>query len=387
MKSFSRTISPPKLPLIISICLFIAPILYLYNRAYDVVSFEFLALSILDYALTLFIFGIFVVVYKTKLLRLESIFKGIYQNKTKSFVLPWLLIAGWSVLSTYVNLKLVINEGYNREGLLNTVDAGYLDMLLPSLFNCLFVVAIIFKYPARIRIILFVGVLSTMLFYLSRSNLLFLILFPFGFMFVINSKLNSKTVLKMGAITFLLVAGASYVTILQGRGVGLVDEFVKITDTLLRYRSYGFFLSEYAIDVSHGVEKSVFPFFGWLSEKFISYGWVVSNPISVYNSEFVYEFRQLGSGYRANVLYPWWAWFYGFYGIFGLILKGLYIYSLLWFFLRYQLCLCLMYFIYIILFLMMVQHPFINAAAVYSFGSLLLYDILMKFTYKIKSNG
>ncbi len=338
-------------------------------------------LSTVDYFMTMFVIVIFFIVNKKKILQLDAVFRTKYLDFVCKFYFVFVLLVVYLVYGTYKNLSLVILNGYNREGLLNSVSAGYLDMLLPNLFNCLFVVSVLYKYPIKIRLIFFLGVISIMLFYLSRSNLIFLIYFPLVFLFIINRCFNYKIVLKFFLVVFLVVLIASGITVVQGRGENIQEVLFKIFETLFRYKAYSFYLAEYAIEISHGVEKSLFPFLGWFSEKIVSMGWAVDNPIAIYNSEFVFEFRFLGNGYRANVLYPWWSWFYGYYGILGLFLKSFFSYFILAVTLRFRLSLTFMYLLYTFLFIIVVKHPLINASAFYSIFVLLIFDLLIKVKY------
>jgi hypothetical protein len=327
------------------------------------------------------IVALFFFFYRQKIVQTDLLLKTDYLLFTKKYFYFFIPLVLYSLYGTYNNLSLVIYSGYNREGLLNTVSAGYLDMLLPNLFSCLFIVSIIYKYPLRIRLLLFFGVLSSMLFYLSRTNLLFLIYFPIVFLFIFPNQLNNKKTFKFSVLTLLIVIIASYITILQGRGDNIYQVIFKIGETLFRYKSYSFYLAEYAIQISNGIEKSLFPFLGFLSEQIISFGYVVNNPISTSKSEFVFEFRDLGNGYRANVLYPWWSWFYGYYGVLGLVLKAVYIYAILNFTLKFKLSLTFMFLLYNILFVIVVKHPLINAGAFYGFVVLIIFDLLIKVKY------
>jgi hypothetical protein len=372
----------PLMPMAIPLALYLGSIIFLYILPFSAqVGIDIVVISVVDYILTLFVVGVFIVVNKYRIVKINLSFKTHYQSFMKKYYCIFSLFVLYSLYATYKNMSMVLLDGYNREGLLNEVSAGYLDMLLPSLFSCLFVVSVIYKYPFKVKILLFTGVISVMLFYLSRSNLLFLIFFPFIFLYVLPHKLNNKKILKLLLIMIIIVIMASYITILQGRGDNLKDVIFKITETLFRYKAYSFYLAEYAIQVSHGAEKSVFPFLGWLSEKIISLYWVVSEPISVYGSTFVSDFRLLGNGYKANVLYPWWAWFYGYYGVLGLFIKALYIYIILSIVLRFKMCLTFMFLLYIILFSIVVKHPLINAGAFYAFVSLIVFDLLVKVKY------
>ena len=383
----------PYIPIVIPLLLYVFSIVFLYLLPFsNPVATDLIMLSVVDYLLTIATVVIFYIVNKYRIIDIDQSFRVRYLTFIEKNILFFLLLLLYSLYATYKNLTMVIFSGYNREGLLNEVSAGYLDMLLPNLFSCLFVVAVIYKYPFRIKLLLFTGVTSVMLFYLSRSNLLFLIYFPIVFLFILPYKLNYKKILKFVLFTFLIVMFASYITILQGRGESIQAVIFKIAETLFRYKAYSFYLAEYAIEVSSGIEKSLFPFLGWFSEKLISLGWKVDSPISIYGSEFVFEFHFLGNGYRANVLYPWWSWFYGYYGVLGLLLKAIYIYSILSVTLRFKLFLTFVFLLYTILFNIVVKHPFINAAAFYAFAVLIILDLLIKvkygkfFNYKNSSN-
>lgn len=369
-------------PLIISILFFVGSLVFLYNLPFqNVISFDIVLLSYLDYFLTILVLFVFLLINRNKFDYLNHLLAFRYKKTIEKLFIVFVLLCIYTIYNTYNNLFLVIVNGYNREGLLATVQSGYLDMLLPILFNVLFIISIIYKYPLRIKIVLFIGVVAIMLLFLSRSNILFLLLFSTMFLITKQININYKFILKFSVIIIVLMFGASYITILQGRGDSVLDVIGSITETLFRYKAYSFYLAEYAIEVSIGIEKSLFPFFGWFSEKILSFFTLVSNPIGIYGSEFVYEFHFLGDSYRANVLYPWWAWFYGYFGLLGLILKVIYIYLILTFLLRYNFVLTFLFFLYLVLFSIEIRHPFLNASNFYSIFSLILFDVISKFRF------
>ena len=378
----------PLLPLVIPLVIYVFSIYFLYLLPFTyTVDTDLIMLSVVDYLLSITTVYIFFMVNKYRIFDIDQCLKVRYLNFIKNNFLFFLILVLYSLYATYKNLMLVVLSGYNREGLLNEVSAGYLDMLLPNLFSCMFVVSVIYKYPFRIKLLFLTGVISVMLFYLSRSNLLFLIFFPIVFLFVFQYKLNYKKIMKFLLIGFSIVIFASYITILQGRAENIQEVIFKIAETMFRYKAYSFYLAEYAIEVSSGIEKSLFPFLGWFSEKLIALGWKVDNPISIYGSNFVFKFHFLGNGYRANVLYPWWSWFYGYYGVLGLLLKAVYTYAILYVTLRFKLSLTFLFFLYTVLFNIVVKHPFINAAAFYAFAVLIILDILTKVKFGNYFNG
>jgi hypothetical protein len=384
-------ISQKKLPLIallIPLTFYLGSIVFLYILPFDkVIDSQLLALSVVDYVFTLIVVILLFISNKREFLEIDIIFQTKYKKNIDKYYILFLLLVGYSLSATYTNLNLIIFSGYNREGLLNSISAGYLDMLLPTIFSCLLVISIIYKYSRKIKLLMFIGTVSTMLFYLSRSNLLFIITFPIAFLFIRPFNLNYHKILRLIPVVLGVVLFASYITILQGRDDDLFAVFYKIIETLFRYKAYSFYLAEYAINAANDFEKVLFPFFGFFSEKILSLVWYIETPIAVNGSEFVFEFHDLGSGYRANVLYPWWAWFYGSFGVAGLLLKSGYIYMILSVILKLRLPLTFMYLLFLVLFSISVKHPVINAASFYGIFVLILFDIVMKVRFSGKNSN
>ncbi len=372
------------IPFIISFIFYIGSLITVYILDFKkVIDLNITVLSTLDYLITIFVIVLFYLTHKNRFIKINNFYKYNLEDKVSKVLFILIGFVVYIYYKAIKNMMLVIYSGYNREGLLNEIASGYMDMLLPSLFSVLFVISVKYKFSKVLKVILGLGVVGIMLTYLSRSNLLNIILLFFGLFFFSREYIKFNILYKIFITLIVIIFLASYITVLQGREDNVYSAFSKIFTTLFRYKSYSFYLSEIAIDISSGAEKLPFPFFGFLSEKLLSYIVVIDNPISIYNSDFVSKFHFLGSSYRANVLYPWWSWFYGCFGFLGLIIKAIYVYFLLRVMLYFKLNLTLFFFLYVLLFSSVVRHPFLNAIGFYSILSLVLFDLYLKLKIRV----
>jgi hypothetical protein len=372
------------IPFVLSIVFFAFTIYYFETLPFKEIDSTLVWIGILDYLLTISVAFIFFWLNKNKIEKFSILLQVKYKKIVESSYILFIVIAVYVLNKTYSNMSLILIQGINREGLFKKVSSNYLDMMLPILLASLLIVAFLYKYSLKTKIILFITVIAVMLQYLSRSDLLFLIIFAITMFILGNIKLNFKKITLFVLVSFILVFAASAVTVLQGREHSIGTSLSKISVTLFRFRAYSFPLAQIALDASQGIEKAFFPFLGFASEKVISTFEYIDYPISVLNSNFVSSFHYLGGGFHGNVLYPWWAWFYGYFGLFGIFLKTIYIYFLLTLLLRFKMVLTFSYFFYAVLFTIEIRHPLLNASNFYSFLGIVIFDVLAKFKFTLK---
>lgn len=373
---------------LISSILYLGSYLYLWNLSvYSSLDSKIIFWSHVDFILTILVLYLFFLLNKKRLFKAQSYFSfNLYKFLNKRRVTYLVLLSViYIYYKAYTNFNFVLFSAFTREDLFDEVSSGYLDMLLPSLFYTLFVIAFHFNYNTKLKVLFSIAIPGILLQYLSRSPLMLIILLFLTVLTLKNSKLLSRKNLRISILSILLVIGASYMTILQGRESTISDSLVRVFDSVFRYRAISFGLSEIVINLESTYDKFLFPFFGFFSEKLISLVYTIEQPIGVNGSDFVYKFHSIGVGYRGNVLYPWWSWFYGAFGFIGLLIKSLYIYIILKILLRLKLYVSILYFLYILLYVVSVRHPVLNASNFYSILSILFLDIFVKYKFVLKS--
>jgi len=366
----------------ISIFLFIGSLIFLLiNNDVFKVSDHIITYSIIDYILSIFLVSILIFAYRWKIIKVFDYLSFYGFKLERNFILLFIAFL-YPVYLIYRNFTLVLVNGFNREALI-LLPTNVIEYILSSFFFILLPCSIIYNYEKKTRLIIIGGAFFFMAYQLSRSPIFFMglctiILYAFK-----GLKINK---FKLLIIICLLLVFLGVTTIYQGRAESVLDGVFNVFNALFRYRSYSFYLSKFALDVSGGVDKILFPFLGWISERFLTLFWKLEQPISTSGSDFVYKFRDIGN-YRPNVLYPWWAFFYGKFGLIGLFFKMIYSFFIFRILIFFKLPLTLLYFFYILLFYQFVRHPFINAAGAYSFLSIVFLDIILKYNYAKNSNN
>lgn len=359
--------------ILLSSFFFFGGFLYLLLNNYRFkVSDDVIFYSLLDFILSSIVIYITCILYRKKILLTLKIFE-VYSLKLTRYGIFIFFGCIYGYFLVYRNFKLVIFQGFNREALV-ALDANNAEFLLSNIFFILVPVSILYKYSWKVRWLIITGALSFLIYQLARSPLL-LILYITALLIILKEiKLNVKKLLIPA--TFLLLS-LGIITQYQGRADNITEGILNVTDALFRYRSYSFFLSQFVIDLPYSIDKSLFPFFGWFSERLLTEFWEIQNPISTSGSDFVYRYRYV-SGYRPNVLYPWWVFFYSNLGILGIFLKAIFSFILFRSIILLKSPLLLIYFLFIISYLQFVRHPIINSAGAYSLLSVIILDIILK---------
>lgn len=232
---------------------------------------------------------------------------------------------------------------------------------------------------------MFLGTLFAISTKLSKSPILFIILVLIVLYFFKGIK--KEEIIKLFSIVVLLFSAVVLITVfLQRRRSNIFNGFYYVLESYFRYNSISFYLADYAIEATNNFGKSLFPFFGYLSERILFIFFDIPSPIAVPGANFVSEFKEIGNGLSANVLYPWWAWFYGSFGLLGLFIKGIYVFSILTIFIKFKMPILFFYFTYLLMFSSLYRHPIINSDNLYGILGLVLLDITLKFLLRVKKS-
>lgn len=383
-KSNSFKIKQMVIPLFISL-FFLTGTLYVL---FDLPYFNQLSLDILFIGVLSYIFSVVSLLFAMKINRKQITqlmlnLKGDYKkiiNKGLIIILVFALIYLYRSSSV---LYLVLVESVNREYLV--FEYGGIDRFIyiaNPIFFSLFPVSVILNYSKKIIILLLIGAISAVIFQLSRSSLLQMLLF--SIILISLEGFNTKKIILFGITTVVTVLAAIYITVeFQGRASNFLGGLNRMIYNLFRYRAWSFFLSERVISIS-SFEKVLYPFFGFFSERLLSINFDLSNPVSVLGSHFVGGFYNFADGVSANVLYPWWAWFYGAFGAFGVLIQSIYIFVLGNIIFKFRLSLLSIYYIYIILFMAPIRHPILTNDNLYFILIVLFIDLIVKYGSRIK---
>jgi hypothetical protein len=279
---------------------------------------------------------------------------------------------------TYGKVSLIM-QGFSREELILEDSASRLMWILSPLVTIFTAFSFTYKYEKKISVTLFFCLCIVSIYSLSRSQFLavsFFILIAYTIKGV-----SVKSLFNLLVIGFFVVILMSIMTLLQGRAESFSDGVLALLTALFKYRSFSFYLSDYAIDKINGeYEQIMFPFFGVLIERFLSLFESLSSPIAVQSSSFVFDYVRLGPNIRfdANVLYPWWSWFYGVYGIVGIFVKFIFCFFILYL-VKGRLNFCFIYFIFVLCFSGGVRHPLLDNSNAYTILSLVFLDLIILF--------
>ncbi|MEX5757206.1 O-antigen polymerase [Providencia hangzhouensis] len=339
--------------------------------------FEILASSILDWFLTTLVFIIIMHIYKKRVESLNNFFsinvrKSLERKKHYLYII--VLIA---FLYFYFRLNLIL-DGATREQLVFDEDSSRFMMLASPFFVVMCAISISYQYNFKIIIACLLGVFLVSAYNLSRSefaNLISLIILCLSL-----KGLSFKVILKLIIFSILFVIIAGILTIYQGRADTINSSITGILNAFFKYKAFSFYLAELSIEkISNDIEQILYPFFGFFIERFLIIIEPISNPISVYDADFISEFHRLGPNntYDGNVLYPWWSWFYGAFGIFGILIKSIFTLIVLIFLLKSKFRFLTLYTLYLILFVSYFRHPILNVASAYAIILFLIMDLLI----------
>lgn len=279
----------------------------------------------------------------------------------------------------FQSLSLIL-QGYGRGDLIYTFQVTDLSFFVCSaVFKIVFPFSLVFMPMGKVFYVSLIGIISVSMIGASRSELLYVLFMYLTIILISNKKINYSflVILPLGAIflSSLITQHLQLRVIDTDNYFGLLD----IVNTFSRYRVFAYYLAERAIDISQSLDKILFPFFGYLSEKIMIDLNIASNPV---DTEFLTYLVNLSTseqqGY-ANVLYPWWGWFYGVYGLIGLIYKCVYQVIILKILIRVKASMTFVYVLCNILFLAPIKHPLLFLGDWIILLIVLSIDILSRF--------
>lgn len=382
---FLNNILPLFLPFSVSIAFFVGS-LYMLEALpfFKPVSFDIMALASMDFFLTLLVCFLVFAGNRNRVKQMNCFFRTTLRSFLNKYFILFIAISGFLAYKAYTNLYLVIVVGLTRSGLMENVGLGYLDQLLPQLVNVLFIISVVYGYRKKVIIVLFLGALSAMLFYLSRTNLIFMILFSLTLISFKGEKLSVGKGLLLLLLLVSVVLFAAYITVLQGRRESLGLGVLSVTETIFRYKAFSYYLAPIAIDNCSNVDRFLFPFLGWTYERVYNLFSEIPDPVGVASSTFIVDFHQIGPLYHANVAYPWWSWFYGSFGVIGLFLKAVYSYLISVGLLRLKLYVTFSFWFYTLVIVSNGRHPFLGSSHIYGFVILIILDVVVHNIKKIR---
>lgn len=289
----------------------------------------------------------------------------------------WVLLLVCALVLLLPRLNMISN-GISREDIVTLGRSRFMMIITPI---ALIVTASVLSFGGSFRVkVVFISLFFiSMIYSLSRSEILNLIYFLV--VLISFNEVKNRNLKKVGIYFLILACLSAFITIYQGRSQNFERATFNMLEALFKYTAFSMYLSDVVINkLSMDFEKIFFPFFGFISERFLSIFAELNNPIGVDNSEFVSKFHSLGStnALSGNVVYPWWPWFYTIYGWFGLVLKFLYVTFLLFFINKLKLHFTMIYFVFILFFLQYKKHPLLNNDSVYFLLSILALDIAIK---------
>ncbi len=273
-----------------------------------------------------------------------------------------------------------ILSGATRQALItehNMFGFGYL--LVSSYFKIMFPMYLITNVRKLFKFLLGIGFLLSMIITASRNELIYAGYLIATIYMIRDFRHGFKTV-TIVIVAFMLLA--FFITIMQGRPVG--DGFISVIsvfDKHLLYRSYSLYLSDRVTSMPLDVDKYLYPFFGYISDKFLSILSLVNNSIDnsfVSHYEFLGYDKGTGNYYYANVLYPWWSWFILAFGPIGILIKSIYIFFVFYVLLRVGFIFTYLYLMSIVLYSSPFYTPLITIGGVISIFITVFIDIKLR---------
>ncbi|WP_323923923.1 hypothetical protein [Aeromonas veronii] len=367
----------------LSSLIFVSSLLYTYILDFSYpVDIEVLVASILDWLFTVLIIALVMRMYPTRFLYLYNHFNFSVRCVLNENMVLISVLTFIAMCFAYSRLNFIL-AGATREDLVFGNTSNRLMSLISPIIVFVCAYSVVFSSKAINIAFLLLGVVAIGVYNLSRSefsNLIFIML-----AFTVIKKISLRQALFFVFFFFVIIVFVTIMTIYQGRAQSLATSLMGVLHAFFKYKSFAFYLSEYAIDKVNGdVEHVLYPFFGFIIERFLSVIELISNPISVQDSSFITDFHSLGPSteYDANVLYPWWSWFYGCFGIVGILLKAIYVFCILVVVVRTRFAFTSIYFIYVMLFTSFYRHPLLNADSFFFLLAIILLDLF--FLMKIK---
>lgn len=381
-KTSSKSLSIVFLIFVMSV-FFYGPLYLTYKLDFNQeLRFETVLASNLDFLFNVLLI-IYIFIFTTSYVeKINYFFQVIFPNILQKY--NYLLYFMFVILLYIVSIRIyLIIDGISREELIFENSASRIMWILSPLVTLLTGIAFAYQYNKKTLMILFFCLLLVSIYSLSRSQFLFA---SFVFLIIYSMKgITLKSLFKLTWLILCIILLMSIMTIFQGRADTLLSSVDGLFTALFKYRSFSFYLAEHAIDKIEGdFEQLFFPFFGFFIERFLSLFSLISNPISVQESSFVFDFIPLGtnSNFDANVLYPWWSWFYGAFGLIGVLVKFIFCFFIFRLLQSVKLNFCFIYFLYIMCFYGSIRHPLLDNSNVYAFLTFLFFDVIIIYYYR-----
>jgi hypothetical protein len=370
------------IPVLVSVFVYVSTLIFLYSSSSlfsRAIPIDYIIVSSFDYFFSILIVFYFLFFYKKRIEQLKLQFGLDYLNIINKKIIFLLPLMVYFLFKAYTSLNLIFYSNATREQLISEYSVtGLGTALFSPVFVILLSYAIVFKVDLLKTALLSLVVLCIMTISASRSEIITITFLMLCMTIFLNdNKHLFKLLLYVIGLVFLAIGITS---LLQGRRVGSgINAIYDIFSKFFLYRSFSFFLAEKAIDVC-SFEKILYPFFGYASEKILTFIQVPTNPI---NSKFVLEYSNLGSDHYnnpmlANVLYPWFSWFYGVFGLAGIIIKNAFTFILFHLTLKYKYPMSFIYVFYVTLFVSTTLHPLLTNGGVFYILTVLLIDFLLK---------
>lgn len=368
---------------LLSSLIFISSLLYTFILDFSYsVQIEVLVASLLDWFLTILIIILVMRLYPRRFLHLYNHFNFTVRYALNKNVILISVLTLIVMYFAYSRLHFILAGATREELVFGNTSNRLMSLISPIiLFVCAY--SVIFRLKAINIVFLLLGVVAIGVYNLSRSEFASLIFIMLTF--TVIKKISLRQALFFICFFVVMIFWVTVMTMYQGRAQSLATSLMGVLNAFFKYKSFAFYLSEYAIAKVNGdVEHVLYPFFGFIIERFLSIVELVSNPISVQDSNFITDFHRLGPSteFDANVLYPWWSWFYGCFGIVGILLKAIYVFCILVVVIRTRFAFTSIYIIYVMLFTSFYRHPLLNADSLFSLLAIILLDIF--FLIKIK---
>lgn len=302
-------------------------------------------------------------------------------NRVLNKFLPILvIICIFTIYKASQSLNLIL-QGYGRADLLRTFQVtDFSFFICAAIFKIIFPFALAFMPMSKVFYVSLIGTSSIAIIGASRAEILYVIFMYMTIIFISGKRINylflSFSLLGSLFLASLITQHLQLRAIDTNNYYGLPD----VVNTFARYRVYTYYLAERAIDISQNLDKLIFPFLGYLSEKFMIDLNITSNPVDTkFLTDLVNLSTQNQQGY-ANVLYPWWAWFYGVFGLMGLIYKCIYQIIILKLLIRWKASMTFVYILCNFLFVTPTRHPFLFLGDWIILLFVLSIDILSRFS-------
>ena len=373
-------------PLLLITSAHLFQVVFPIHSNYNATSYIFI--SILDVFLSVFaLFLILISSGKNNNNRLIEIF--VKRLKNKSATLFSITTALFIILlPSIIASSAQVLSGCGRDCLVMSADgvSGILYFLFVGMATLLVSYFFVFHVDYKKTILLFVFLVSSLIITASRAELVFTILFTLWAYFLTLSMTGSIKAIPIrkisGSLVLILVFFAAlFQYYIQRRGAEI--NLLRTIFEFFSYRASSLHLGAYLIEsqqVNFFHAIFVYPF-----DYLVGVFWDPNQRLMT--TEFYHNFPLLGEDhlgldYRSNVVYPWWSWFYASMGPVGIIIKFMFIYSLLYVFFKLRLLYFFIYFSYSFLIGAQTGHPMASIVGPITITILIFMEITSRLCFK-----